>query len=110
MSYSMFLDDIRDPEKYYPNQNMVLCRDYESACAYVNEHGLPQFISFDHDLGDVGEDEKTGYSFAKFLIDYMVENNISTGFDYIIHSSNPVGKVNIDTYLQNGFRFLRGDN
>lgn len=108
MKYRMFLDDIRDPEKYYPNQNMVLCRSYNEAVAFVNKNGLPEFVSFDHDLGDVDSvNEKTGYSFAKFLIDYMFENNISNDFDYVIHSSNPVGYQNIDHYLKNGFKHLK---
>lgn len=108
MKYRIFLDDIRDPEKYYPNQNIVLCRSYEEAVAFVKLNGLPEFVSFDHDLGDVhSEQEETGYTFAKFLIDYMIENNISTEFDYIIHSSNPVGYQNIDCYLKNGFKYLK---
>ena len=106
MSYSMFLDDIRDYQKYYPDQEMVLCRDYESACEYVIKNGIPAFVSFDHDLGDLSTDEKTGYTFAKFLIDYMFENNIKEPFKYYVHSSNPVGKVNIETYLTNGFNAL----
>lgn len=106
MSYSMFLDDIRDANLYYPNQDMVICRDFKSACEYVIENGIPAFVSFDHDLGDVSEDEKTGYSFAKFLIDYMFDNNIKEPFEYFVHSSNPVGKINIETYLNNGFNAL----
>lgn len=107
MSYFMFLDDIRDPEKYYPNKNSVLCRSYDEAVQYVKEHGLMEEISFDHDLGDTSKDEKTGYSFAKFLIDYMIENKISKEFVYHIHSSNPVGASNIDAYLKAGFTYLR---
>lgn len=106
MKYSMFLDDIRDAEKYYPGQGMVVCRDYKSACEYVEKHGIPEFVSFDHDLGDLSIDEKTGYSFAKFLIDYMFEHNLKEPFEYFVHSSNPVGKVNIETYLNNGFNAL----
>lgn len=40
MKYSMFLDDIRDPSMYYPNQDMVVCRDYKSARDYVEKNGL----------------------------------------------------------------------
>ena len=47
MSYSMFLDDIRDAKQYYPNQDMVVCRDFNSACEYVVKNGIPAFVSFD---------------------------------------------------------------
>lgn len=108
MAYQIFLDDLRDPQKYYPNEEMILCRSYDEAVLVIEEFGIMDFISFDHDLGDVDStEEKTGYSFAKFLIDYMIDNKISTEFSYKIHSSNPVGAENIDAYLQAGFKFLR---
>ncbi|AXC38812.1 UNVERIFIED_ORG: hypothetical protein [Escherichia phage CMSTMSU] len=44
-------------------------------------------------MGDLSTDEKTGYTFAKFLIDYMFEHNIKEPFKYYVHSSNPVGKL-----------------
>ncbi|YP_010843527.1 nudix hydrolase [Klebsiella phage K64-1] len=106
MGYQLFLDDIRYPSKYYSTE-MVLCRSYDEAVKYVEEHGIPEFISFDHDLGDTSDNEKTGYSFAKFLIDYMIDNGISNEFKYNIHSSNPVGADNIDSYLKAGFKYLR---
>lgn len=88
MSYSMFLDDIRDANLYYPNQDMVVCRDFKSACEYVIENGIPAFVSFDHDLGDVSEDEKTGYSLLSFLLIIcliiILKNRLSTLFTVVI--------------------------
>ncbi|WOL22659.1 hypothetical protein [Escherichia phage vB_EcoM_JNE01] len=106
MSYEMFLDDIRNPGYYYPGRSMVVCRDFKSACKQVEKFGIPSFISFDHDLGDMNYDEKTGYSFAKWIIDYMFEHEIKTPFAFHVHSSNPVGKVNIEHYLNNAFENL----
>lgn len=107
--YNLFIDDIRDAEKYYPNQGFIVVRSYDEAVQYVNTHGLPKFVSFDHDLGDVeNEHEKTGFTFAKFLIDYMMDNDINKPFEYCVHSSNPVGSENIKYYLENGFGFIRG--
>lgn len=107
-SYKMFLDDLRDAEKYYPNEEMVVCRTYKEAVYYVNEHGLPSFISFDHDLGDTeNEDEETGYTFAKFLVEYMMDNQIGKPFEYHVHSANPIGAMNIVAYLDNAFKFIR---
>lgn len=103
--YSMFLDDLRFAEKYYVFP-MVTVRSYEEAVKYVEEHGLPEFISFDHDLGETGEEEKTGYDFAKFLIEYMMNHEIKTPFKYYIHSANPVGASNIRSYLTNAFHHI----
>lgn len=105
--YNLFIDDLRIAEEHYPEIEMVTVRSYEDAVEYVNKHGLPNFVSFDHDLGDTSDDEKTGYSFAKYLIDYMIENNINTPFTYFVHSANPVGVTNINQYLYNGFKFIR---
>ncbi len=105
----MFIDDIRFPERYYPNQDFVLVRTYEEAVNYVNQHGLPEFISFDHDLADDQEPERTGYTFAKFLVEYMMDNDIKVPFDFIVHSSNPPGKKNIEMYLSNFFGVLNGN-
>lgn len=109
MSYKMFLDDIRDVDQYYPDEEFVVVRNCQEAMEYVIEHGLPSFVSFDHDLGDVetGEVELTGYSFAKFLVNYMLDNQIATPFDYYVHSANPVGAMNIMSYLENAFKSIR---
>ena len=105
--YKMFLDDLRDVEKYYPNQGFVTMRTYYDAVKYVQEHGVPIFISFDHDLADEAENEMTGYNFAKFMIDFIIDNELNCIFDYVVHSANPVGKENIEHYLRNGFSFIR---
>lgn len=107
-SYKMFLDDLRDVNQYYPNEEFVVCRTYQEAVQYVKEHGIPSFVSFDHDLGDTeNENEETGYSFAKFLIEHMMDNQLATPFDYHVHSANPVGAMNIIAYLDNAFKFIR---
>ena len=72
------------------------------------EDKLPLIISFDHDLGD--ETKHTGYDVAKQL----VENDIISGnkesrqsykfcdgFDFYVHSQNPIGKANIEGLLNN---------
>lgn len=105
--YNLFIDDIRLAENHYPEIDMVTVRTYAEGVEYVKQNGLPEFVSFDHDLGDLSEDEKTGYSFAKFLISYMIDNNIKTEFKYFVHSANPVGVTNINQYLYNGFKFIR---
>ena len=48
----LYLDDVRD----LPDESFDLARSYDEAVNYVKQHGIPPFISFDHDLG-VDENE-----------------------------------------------------
>jgi hypothetical protein len=69
-------------------------RSYDEAVAWVEKNGMPDYISFDHDLG---EDSHTGYDFAKWLIDQDEQrtHRFPTGFMFNVHSANPVGAANI---------------
>lgn len=116
----LFLDDIRYPiEAYhYTKQDIFLrndwhiVRNYEQFVNRILEKGLPEMISFDHDLADVHylkQDsqeyvEKTGYDCAKWLIEYCMDNYLDLPKFYS-HSMNPVGKENILSLLKN-FRKL----
>ena len=95
MSYSLFLDDERDP----PNDTKlwIIARNFNAAQAIILVNGLPRFISFDHDLGA----GPTGYDFVKWLSEYVMDNRLQfpEGFDFYVHSQNPVGKRNIENYL-----------
>ena len=109
--WTLFLDDLRFPEDvrydYGPYKNVVICRSMDDAVWAVKQYGLPQFISFDHDLADVhyiiGDGEKTGLTFAKWFCDYIMDNQIDIpdGFGYHVHSANPVGAENIRAYMKN---------
>ncbi|MFY9075957.1 hypothetical protein CRU99_13530 [Malaciobacter mytili] len=101
MDIKLYLDDLRP----LPDNSYILVRSYEEATKFVNKYGIPSFISFDHDLG-VDKNEKllpTGYDFAKWLVEmdmdkiYLFPEN----FSFKVHSANPVGKINIETYLNN---------
>lgn len=78
---------------------------------YVHKNGLPELVSFDHDLADIHYDpstwtesfiykEKTGKDCAKWLIDYCLDNNQKFP-KYIVHSMNTVGKENIIRLVEN---------
>jgi hypothetical protein len=111
MTWTLFLDDIRFPEDVkYPYgryNNVIICRSFDDAVWTVKHHGAPNFISFDHDLADVhyitGDGEKTGYTFAKWFCDWVIDNDVSlrSSFDYYVHSMNPVGAENIRSYMRN---------
>ena len=104
MSYILYLDDVRTPK----SKDWVIVRSYNEAVDYVTKHGLPFAVSFDHDLADdplIYEDAKTGYDFAKWLCNYIEENNLSIDdFYFEVHSMNPVGAENIRQYMGNYMR------
>lgn len=119
----LFLDDIRHPYDAFPytqetmflQQKWQLVRNFDEFKKYIEENGVPYFISFDHDLADSHytpqhlldncqkskewQDaqiykEKTGYECAKWLVNYCMDNNLELPL-YFCHSQNPVGKDNI---------------
>ncbi|WP_323644693.1 cyclic-phosphate processing receiver domain-containing protein [Aliarcobacter butzleri] len=101
MRIKLYLDDIRE----LPNNSYILVRSYNEAIQFIKDNGIPSFISFDHDLG---EDEfqnilPNGYDFAKWLVEMDMENiyTFPNDFSFYVHSSNIVGKKNIESYLNN---------
>ena len=87
----LYLDDLRPtPEGFDHVYN------YEEFVAYLERKGLPDFISFDHDLGE----DLSGYDCAKYLVEYCLEHQLPL-LDYQVHSQNPVGKENIERLLEN---------
>lgn len=116
----LFLDDLRVPGDVVwiniPSVNWAIVRSFDEAVSWVKENGFPNFVSFDHDLGwekfDTNENgiivvteldlEKSGYDFAKWLIEYDLDTgSMPADFDFIVHSMNPVGSQNITSVLRN---------
>jgi hypothetical protein len=118
----LFLDDTRKP----PDFTWDIVKSYKEFIAYITLNGVPDIISFDHDLGQEHYDyygneialcieengdlakckipyetftEKTGYDCAKWL----VANDLLPK-QYAIHSMNPVGAINIKFVLDAGYR------
>ena len=114
----LYLDDRRNPFFELPleiqeNYKIFLVRDFKEFEAFITTRGIPEFISFDHDLhpehytpeffwNDYSESKKyqefvkkkyknpTGEDCALWLRTYCGNK----GFDipkYLIHSANPVG-------------------
>lgn len=117
---NLFLDDIRIPldcvlytkEQMFASWDWDIVRNYDEFVAYIQINGMPDFISFDHDLADTHytpehlwtdyeaskkwqeeqvHTEKTGYHCAKWLVEYCMDNNCKLP-QYYCHSMNPVGK------------------
>jgi len=99
--YSLFIDDERAPPRN-DDRYWVVARDWEAVKMCLRIHGMPGYISFDHDLG---EDNYTGYDIAKFLVDLDMDGDddfaLPVEFDFYVHSQNPIGKANIENYLNN---------
>lgn len=95
MTYRLFLDDEREP----PEGAWVVVRSVEEAQAVIREKGFPRFVSFDHDLGR----DLTGMDLARFLVELDLDHHtMPDGFQWYVHSQNPVGRDNINGYL-NGY-------
>jgi len=117
MKKKLFLDDEREPfEAYasllsgnnpiYHEDGWVIVRSYDKFVNYLNEHGLPDLISFDHDLGPV---PTTGLTCARAVINYCEDRNIDLP-NYLVHSANTIGKINIITLLQRYAKFRKECN
>ena len=128
----LFLDDLRNPKdgiglvpsnlnQFYWANDWAIVRCYDEFVSYITKNGLPDFISFDHDLADDHyvaymelqkghlegsvPTEKTGFECAKWLVDFCLDNDGQIP-DFIVHSANPVGKKNIESYLANAQKHL----
>ena len=101
--YRMFIDDLRIPDKDLCE--FVIVRSSKEAIDYIKEHGMPSFISFDHDLG--GED--TAMKLVDFIVDGLLDDELKMeeDFDFKIHSANPIGTANIDAKMRNIIKFMR---
>ena len=116
----LFLDDNRKPydvfrntiDPIYENNNeWTIVKNYEEFVNTILESGLPEVISFDHDLSqnhylpenqnNINYDDltdRTGYDASLWLIDYCIMNNV--GLPIVkVHSANPEGKKNIERVL-----------
>jgi hypothetical protein len=133
MGYNLFLDDSRIPIdccQYMPNPGIYwdlkweVCRNYDEFVRKIESEGMPDLISFDHDLADEhynpdmydGQEiynrhydefkEKTGLDCARWLVDYCMDNNLGLP-PYQVHSMNPAGGKNILSLLQNFEKFTK---
>lgn len=99
----MYLDDLRDPP---PIKDWLIIRSSIDAIEYVKNNGMPEYCSFDHDLG--GDD--TVMVFLKWLVEFDMDNDgkvIPDSFTYDVHSANPVGVKNISGLLDNYLHFRK---
>ena len=108
----LWVDDIRDPySKEWTNwfiknvgaissDKFCWVKNFDEFKEYIDKYGLPRVICFDHDLGETGKNERNGLTCAIYLIEYCLNNNLDIP-KYCCQTSNPVGKQNISSLLDN---------
>lgn len=127
--YRLFLDDARDPKDclVYMHRRLgkdnllymeewVVVRNFDEFVKTIKERGLPEVVSFDHDLAQehyAGEmtapemweeyqkwdgRERTGYDCAMFLHEYCYWKNLPMP-RWFVHSMNSVGVERITSLL-----------
>ena len=106
----LFLDDVRTIEMVYyksEEKDFEIVRNYDAFVNYIKENGLPEFISFDNDLGldSDGNVAPDGYAAAKWLVYESGLNLID--LNYKVHSANPVAADQIRGLLDNYINFLK---
>jgi len=112
----LYLDDVRNPK----TKGWTVVRTYEDFVSHIEQNGLPEEVSFDHDLGrehtiffmnnggfenppDPKNEKfvtKTGYDCAKWLCEYCWTNGLPIP-TWNVHSANPVGRDNIIQLIEN---------
>lgn len=89
MKYKIFLDDLRIPKDIYPkdnNEDWLIIRNLTDFRKTIETRGVPDYISFDNDLGDTLEEGKDA---VKWMV-YDKELDISK-MDFMVHSANNSG-------------------
>ena len=88
--------------------DFIVVRNYVDFVQYIKQDGLPEFISFDNDLGldENGEVASDGYAAAKWLV-YESELDLQN-LKFEVHSVNPVAAEQIRGLLKNYIQFLKG--
>lgn len=119
--YYLFLDDNRQVYDVkwikLPNEyKWLVAKSYGEFVSFIMDLGLPEFVSFDHDLTethykvsikenyepgpvyDYGP-EKTGFNAVKWLVDYCMIHKKKFP-KYAIHSLNGVAAERMENYIK----------
>ena len=101
MVWKLFLDDERNPVR----DDWVVCRSLSEVATVCRLQGLPNYASFDHDLGpgvEVDCFENTGMGVVRWMIESCMNDEFAwpQDFSWYVHSQNPVGVKNINRLLE----------
>lgn len=92
----LFLDDERHPQDVFGQKlvdhdqvNIDVARDYDEFISLVeNKLETYHLVSFDHDIGEEGENERTGKDAAYAMLEHAMVNDKKLP-KFSVHSSNP---------------------
>lgn len=105
----LWLDDERDPSDarwhgYFPipDAKPVWLKTFSAFVDWIDNHGLPDAVCFDHDLGL----DQSGFDAAKWLTEYCLDRDLPLPL-WEIQSANPIGKQNIVSVLSS-YERMRG--
>lgn len=87
-------------------EDFDIVRTYDAFIDYIKVNGLPEFVSFDNDLGldENGEVAPDGYAAAKWLV---YESGLDLkDLQFKVHSANPVAAEQIRGLLNNYIKHL----
>ena len=109
----LWLDDQRNPQTYFNKKDekgegtfhdnlmfyknlrkkydlsFVWVKNFSEFVNYIEANGVPQLVSFDHDLSKTSKpSDPKGIDCARWLVEYCKENGIKMPMTYI-HSANP---------------------
>jgi len=117
----LFIDDLRMPfdtwdmsqkeiQDQLDREGWVVVKTSAEAIDWLKQNGIPEFITFDHDLGipSMGQYD-TVIPIINFIIDSVLNGTLKLpdNFTYQIHSGNPVGRENIKGKLDGFLTFLK---
>lgn len=112
MSYAIFLDDERFPWDVtwvelppVPHGDFVLIRNQKVFEDVVSQLGIPDYISFDNDLGDgMGE----GIFCAQWMVDQVLDGKLAwnPNFQFTVHSKNNQAGPRITGLLNNFIKHM----
>lgn len=96
-------------------------RNYDEFVKYIETNGIPDVVSFDHDLdfehyskqSNIPYDklkEKTGFHCAKWMLNYCLDNNLEIPKEIYIHTMNIVGALNIKSLFTTYNKIYPTDN
>ena len=127
---ALYVDSTKTPIDIPGYEKWVVVKNYDEFTEYIMKNGIPDYISFEHDLADEhvidfvenqmqGIDainyqlfkEKTGYDCALWLCEYIEEQHNLDNMIKInavgVHSINPGGTKNI-LYCINNYKAYKG--
>lgn len=120
-NYALFLDDRRQVYdvkwvQLSGDLNWLVAKSYGEFVSYIMDLGLPEFVSFDHDLAEIHYKvsiqenyepgpvydygpEKTGMDAVKWLVDYCMVHKKKLP-KYAVHSLNGVASQRMEDYIK----------